>query len=229
MLASDVNNTQFVGAQDPDSIMIVRFYIRPVRNEFKSRQEARPIFEDVLYCEYYPAGSVILRMDVPATAAHKMRFSKQWAYYEMTKGGDSREVGTPLSEWTLLSPADVENLRGLKFNTVENIASATDAMLQQIGMGAAGLSPYALRTRAQAFLAAAKDTALPQKQAEELEQLKKDSAERDAKHAAEIAELRALITSKAPKKKREWTPEQKAAAAERMAKARAAKQQSQVT
>ena len=225
MLASDVNNTQFVGAIDPDSVMIVRFYKRAVRNNFKSKLEGRPIFEDKVYCEYYPAGDTTLKMDVPAHEAHKARFAKQWAYYERTQGGDSREVGTPLSQWAILSPADVENLKGLKFNTVENIAAASDSTLQTLGMGIAGMAPHILRTRAQAYLGAAKDSALPQQQAEQIEKLKHEADERDEKHAKEMAELRALIQAQGGKKKgkHEWTPEQKQAARERMANARAAK------
>ncbi len=227
MLASDLNNPQFAGASDPDSVIIARFHKVAVKNNFKSKLEGRPIWEDKIFCEYYPAGDVTLKMNVPAHESHKQRFSKQWAYYERTQGGDSREVGTPLSQWTILSPADVENLKGVKFNTVENIAAASDSQLQAIGMGAAGMSAHVLRARAQAYLGAAKDSALPQKQAEEIEQLKKDQAERDAKHAAEMAELRAMIEAKQtppPKKKSAWTAEKRAAFGERMKKARESRQ-----
>lgn len=222
MLASDVNNREFSGAMDPDAVMIARFYKRAVRNNFKSKQEGRPIFEDKIYCEYYPAGSTQLRMDVPADDRHKMRFAKQWAYYQSTQTGDASVVGTPLSQWPILSPADIENLKALKFQTIENLAGASDNTLQVLGMGMAGMAPHVLRARAQAYLGAAKDSALPQRQAEELENMKK-----------ELAEMKALLTAKAqtpevtpepPKGKRVWTPEQKAAASERMKKAREAKQ-----
>ena len=216
MLASDVNNPGFAGAMDPDAVMIVRFYKRAVQNRFKTKMEGRPIWEDKVYCEYYPAGSTLLKMDVPASDGHKMRFAKQWAYYQTTQGGDSREVGTPLSQWAILSPADVENLRGMKFHTVENIAAASDQQLQVLGMGVAGMAPHILRTRAQAYLGSAQDTALPQKQAEDIETLKK-----------QIADLTAMLQAQAPKpkkKKQELTEEQRAAIGERLKKAREAKQ-----
>lgn len=215
MLASDINNPEFVGSRDPDSVMIVRFYVRAVQNNFESNKQGRPIFEDIVYCDYYPAGSTLLRMDVPAREHHKQRFAKQWAYYQSTQGGDSREMGTPLAQWPALSPADVENLKGMKFNTIENLAAASDLQLQVIGMGAGGMAPHVLRARAQAYLMAAKDTAFPQKQAEDIEALKK-----------QVADLTALLTKAAepPKKgKRVWTDEERAAAGERMKKARAAK------
>jgi len=82
------------------------------------------------------------------------------------------------------------------------------------------MAAHVLRTRAQAYLAVAQDTALPQKQAEDIEALKK-----------QVSDLTDLLKTKAspvkaePKAKREWTEEQKQAARDRMAKARAAKQQ----
>ena len=185
MLASDVNNREFVGATDPDSVMIARFYMRAIKQEFISKKEGRAIFKDVLYCEYYPAGSTNLMMDVPANDGHKQRFYRQWTYYESAHGKDSREAGTPLSNWAILSPADVENLKAIKFFTVHNIAGASDLQLQSLGMGMAGMAPNVLRARAQAYLGSAKDTALPQKQAEDIELLKK-----------QISDLTALLQTK---------------------------------
>lgn len=229
MLASDVNNQKFVGAVDPDSVMIARFYIRAVKNNFKSKQENRPIFEDKIYCEYYPAGNTLLKMNVPSTSYHERRFMKQWMFFKSNQQGDQREIGTPLSQWTILSPSDVENLKGLKFNTIDQVAGCSDLQLQSLGMGIAGMAPHVLRARAQAFLGAAQDTKLPQKQAEEIEILKKEMKERDEKHAKEMAEIKAMISAQKPevkhqgKKTRVWTEEQKQAARDRFAKAGAKK------
>lgn len=223
MLASDANNSNFTGAHDPDAVMVARFYVKAVRNNFLSKQESRPIFEDKIYCEYYPAGSTLLRMDVPAQEAHKVRFAKQWAYFQSQQKGDARDIGTPLSQWPILSPADIENLRGMKFHTVENIAGASDQQLQALGMGMAGMAPHVLRARAQAYLGAASDTALPQRQAEEIEKLR----ERDAQREKELAELRAMVNAQveAKKGKRKMTEEERKAVGERLAKGRAAKKE----
>jgi len=194
MLASDVNNPSFVGATDPDSVMVARFYKKAVKNNFKSKQEGRPIFEDKIYVEYYAAGQTQLKMDVPAYDHHMQRFAKQWAYYQSTQKEDGGGAGTPLSQWPILSPADVENLRGMKIFTIENIAGLSDNGLSVLGMGLAGMAAHVLRARAQAYLGAAKDSALPQKQAEDIEAMKK-----------QIADLTALLQAKpkaeAPKNK----------------------------
>ena len=216
-LASDVDNRQFQGATDPDSVMIARFYMRAIRNNFMSEKEGRPIFEDRLYCEYYPAGSTLLKMDVPAYDNHKQRFSKQWAYYQTTHNEDATGAGTPLSQWAILSPADVENLRGMKFQTIENLAAMSDFQGQSLGMGIAGMAPHVLRARAQAYIGSAQDSALPQAQAAEIQKLRDEQAEKDRKHAAEMAELRSMIEAKQStppiKAKRVMTPEHKAAMA----------------
>jgi hypothetical protein len=67
----------------------------------------------------------------------------------------------------------------LKFFTVESVANASDLNINALGM-MAGMAPHILRDKARAFLQAAKDTALPQHQAEEL-----------AKRDAIIAQLQA--------------------------------------
>jgi hypothetical protein len=87
---------------------------------------------------------------------HKVRFPLHWAHYQNKHGGDPKEIGTPLSHWPRLQPSQVEELRALKFYTVEAVAGASDAQLQRIGM-VAGMSPYAFRDAAVRFLALAKD------------------------------------------------------------------------
>lgn len=202
MLASDVNNPGFTGAVHPDSVMVARFYKKAVRNNFLTKKEGRPIFEDKIYIEYYPAGQRLLVMDVPALDHHRQRFAHQWAYYQTTQTGDKSGVGTPLSQWAILSPADVENLKGMKFESVENIAGLSDDGLKALGMGLAGMAPHVLRARAQAYLTAAKDTAIPQQQAEDIEALKKQLADQ----AKQMADLTAMLQAKAAAPAPEPTP-----------------------
>lgn len=205
--ATDVANQQFAGAADPDSVMRAVFYVRACYNEFRSKQEGHPIYEDVIYCKYGPAGSTLLEMDVRSTSHHEQRFHRQWAAFKAGKDAEQqKQVGTPVSEWPFLTPASVETLKALKFYTVENIASASDGQLQVMGMGVQDTGPISLRERARAYLQSAKDSALPQRQAEEIAQLRKEQEEKDAKHAAEMAELRALILQATQKPRRGRRP-----------------------
>ena len=119
-----------------------------------------------------------MEVDTPARDDHQKRFPQQWQHFVNRTQGDAREVGTPVAEWPILTRSQAEEFRALKFFTVESIAHASDLNINAMGM-IGGMSPYALRERARAFLQAAKDSALPQHQAEEL-----------AKRDAEISMLK---------------------------------------
>jgi len=188
MLASDVQNPEFQGAvSNPDAALIANFYVRPVQHPFKSSKAGRPIYEDVIYITINVPGLKDMQVDRPAYETDKRRFPLQWQHFENKTKGDSREIGTPLSEWQQLTRSQAEEFRALKFFTVESIANSADAQINALGM-IGGMQPYALREKARAFLQSAKDSALPQHQAEEL-------AKRDAEIAM-LKEQMAIIASK---------------------------------
>lgn len=176
MLASDDANPEFVGAKNPDSALIVEFYTRPVQNNFESTKQGRPIFEDVIYVRINVPGLKEMAVDTVARSDHKQRFPLQWQHFMNKTQGDAREIGTPLAEWPILTRSQAEEFRGLKFFTVESIANAADSNVMNLGM-IGGMSPHALRDKARAFLRAAKDSALPQQQAEELASAKQEIAD----------------------------------------------------
>lgn len=187
MLASDMNNTNFVGAMNPDAALAVRFYNRAVENNFESVKQGRPIFQDVLYVEIFTPGSQLNIIDVPARADHRARFPQQYAHYMNTIGGDQREMGTPLSQWAHLSAAQVEELRGLKFFTVENLANASDLNITNIGM-IGGSNPLALREKAKAYLAAAAGAAPAERENAEMAEMKKIMADQQKQISALLAD-----------------------------------------
>lgn len=167
MLASDVNNPEFVGASNPDSALIVTFRWDKKLNEFRSKEEGRPIYDWMDWIRIEIPGNNLCNVDRPVYAADKLRFPIQWARYEQVKsGGPTITAGTPLEQWPMVSREIAEALRYFKFYTVENIAEASDGALQGIGM-AGGMAPLALRDRAQAWLRAAKGQADATKLAEE--------------------------------------------------------------
>ena len=189
-LASDVNNTQFVGAVDGDKALIVHFYVRPVQNNYASSVANRPVFEDVIYVKINVPGLKEMEVDTPARSDHQARFPVQYQHFVNRTQGDAREIGTPVAEWPVLTRSQAEEFRALKFFTVESIANASDLNINALGM-IGGMSPYALRERARAFLQAAKDEALPQHQAEEL-------AKRDAQIALLQEQMAQLAASVKP-------------------------------
>lgn len=174
-LASDLDNPEFTGAVNPDSRLAVQFYSRPVQNEFESDKQGRPIFTDMDYVKIFVPGDATTVVDTAAREDHKKRFPLHWAHFQNTHGGDSREIGTPLSQWPRLGKAQVEELRAMKFFTVEAIANAADVSLQNMGM-VAGMSPFAFRDHARRFLQVARGDAVAQEAEQRAKALEEENA-----------------------------------------------------
>lgn len=96
-------------------------------------------------------GNVLNIVDQPVRESHKSRFPRQYLHFQMQNNATA-VVGTPLEEWQKACPEDLSEmqmneLQILKFQTVEQIATASDGQLQRMPMGALGL-----RNLARAFL-----------------------------------------------------------------------------
>jgi hypothetical protein len=116
-------------------------------------------------------GNQLSIIDTFVNNSHKAQFPTQWALYLNEKADGNHNPdnvqGTLLRDWPILNAAQATELKHFKFYTVEQVANASDQQLMAIGM-TAGMSPLALRDKAQAFLENAKDSSFAQKQAEEL-------------------------------------------------------------
>ena len=179
--------------QGADSRLQVRFYKRAVQQEQETLEAGRPIFKEFDFVHICVAGETLTEIDTYATPSHRQRFPQQWALYMNRVGADDPQViGTPLHEWALVSKSQAEELRAMKFHTVEAIANASDQQLQRMGM-AAGMSPYSFRDKAKAFLAAANNTADATKREEELNSLREQLAKKDEETAKMKAETEAKL------------------------------------
>lgn len=209
-IASDLNNTDFTGAMNPDAQLAVRFYSKPVKNEWESNLQGRPIFIDVDYVEIMKPGDPTTIINTPVRDDHKKRWPLHWAHYQNRHGDDPKQVGTPLSQWPRITPAQVEELRALKFFTVENVAGASDASLQRIGM-VAGMSPFAFRDAAIRYLQVAKDDATVTQAAEAAkaaEERAKALEIQNAEMQAQMKAMQAQIAMLAAPKKRGPKPKE---------------------
>ena len=202
--------------QGADSRLQVRFYKRAVQQEQETLEAGRPIFKEFDFVHICVAGDTLTEIDTYVLPSHKTRFPIHWAQYQNRIGSDDVQVvGTPVSEWSLVSKSQAEELRALKFHTVESVANASDQQLQRMGM-AAGMSPYAFRDKAIAYLNRATETSETSKREEEIEQLKQElakkqadadkmKAETDAKLAQmqdQMAAILAAVGEKKPRKKK---------------------------
>ena len=190
-----------------DENLYAEFYIKPVKQNFASEEAGRPIFSDVVYVKIMTPSDQLSQIDTIAREDHKARFPRQWAYFQNKQAGQQQVVGTPVGEWPQLTASAAEELRALKFYTVELIANANDSQLQKIGM-IAGMSPHSLRDKARAFLNLANDSAEEAKREAELQALRDENekikAETDKKLAEMQEQMKALLlmaSEKKPKRK----------------------------
>jgi hypothetical protein len=196
-IESDISN--------PDSRLTVKFYKRPVKLEDESIAQGRPIFQEFDFIKILVPGDALTEIDTYVTEGHKTRFPIQWANYMNRQGSELSFNGTPLSEWPQISVSQAEELKGIKFHTVEAIAHASDQQLQKIGM-IAGMSPHNFRERAKTFLNLAKESADVSKRDEELAQLREENAKIKSETEAKLNQMQeqmaALLSAVGEKKPR---------------------------
>jgi hypothetical protein len=195
-IESDINNA--------DNRLAVKFYNTEVQNEIETIKQNRPIFEEKVFIKIATPGDSLNEIDRPMYEHDKNRFPIQWANFLNRQGEHQNYSGTSLKEWPLITKSQAEELRGLKFHTVEAIAMATDQAIQKIGM-LAGMSPYTFREKAQSFIKMAKEGADVSAREAELNALKEENAkikaEAEEKYQKQQAQIEALMTMMAEKKR----------------------------
>ena len=191
--------------QNADSRLAVQFYKKSMRQEDASNEAGRPIFKEFDFVRIMIPGDNLTEIDTYAQESHKQRFPRQWAHYQNQVAGQEDVVGTPLDQWPLITRSQAEELRGLKFHTVESIAECSDQQLQRIGM-VAGMSPHNFRLKAKAFLNLANESAEVAQRESELQALKEENAkikaETDAKLSKMQEQMEALLAAVAKPKTR---------------------------
>jgi hypothetical protein len=179
---------------NPDSRLAVKFYKRPVELKNESIAQGRPIFQEFDFIKILVPGDALTEIDTYVSDAHKTRFPIQWANYMNRQGSEESYSGTPLSEWPQVSASQAEELKGIKFHTVESVAHCSDQQLQKIGM-IAGMSPHNFRERAKTFLNLASETADISKREEELAQLREENAKIKAETEAKLSQMQEQMTA----------------------------------
>jgi hypothetical protein len=150
---------------DPgDEKLFVQFYMGALRNEEKSETEGRPIYDAVPFVKILVPGDKSTLIDTIADASHKRRFARMWQQFEQN---EKQEIsGTPVRDWPAITRAQAEELSYHNVLTVEQIATLADVY------GAKIMGFHDLKRKAEAFVAAAKDSAFAQKMAKENQALK---------------------------------------------------------
>jgi hypothetical protein len=191
--------------QGADARLAVQFYKKSVKQEDASNEAGRPIFKEFDFVRIMIPGDNLTEIDTYAQESHKSRFPRQWAHYQNQVSNHQDIIGTPLDQWPQITRSQADELRGLKFHTVESIADCSDQQLQRIGM-VAGMSPYNFRLKAKAFLNLANDSADVAQREAELQALRQENAKITAETEAKLSKMQeqmeallAAVAEKTPK------------------------------
>lgn len=149
MLPSDMNNPDFTGAKDPDSGLFVEFYwhepIDAWASQEQSQAQQRKVvvkLDKVPFVRIMVPGDKTSEFCTAVSEAHKRRFPRQWMAWQIDEGligGEGEIPGWKLSEWEEIEGDMLRELMHMRFQTVEQLAGASDKMIQGIGLGGVGL------------------------------------------------------------------------------------------
>jgi hypothetical protein len=140
MQTADFNHNDFKDTAEADKALLVKFFTKNVENKLETQAAGRPIFKEKTYIEIRIAGQRDAQACRPVTHADKQRFPRHWEAYE--KRVEPPTEGTPLTEWTLISRTQAEELAFLHVKTVEQLASVNDTNISNF-MGGHGLKEKA--------------------------------------------------------------------------------------
>ncbi len=144
--------------------LFVEFYEDALEIPFKSEQEGRPVYEQRVFVRIMVPGDATSIIETPATPQHKEEYRRQYERFE--KGMKDVVDGTPLSMWPVVNKSQVKECEFFEIRSVEQLAELSDSTCKRMGMGY-----MELRSKAKAWLLAAKDSALVTRQAAENDRL----------------------------------------------------------
>ena len=171
-------------AQAADGRLFVNFFMKAVKNEAKSLEAGRAIFEEREFLNIKIPGDKNndVVKDLSIEPHYIQRFPVQYARF---KQNQEQVVGTPLNLAPFLTESQVEEYRALNIRTVEQLAGLSDVNAQTI------MGSIKHKQEAQAWLDSVKG-------AEALRmEYEADKAKRDEEMAALRAKIEELTSKQA--------------------------------
>lgn len=153
---------------EDDKKLVAQFFVEAVKNEFKSAQEGRAIFDEIVMIRILTPGSRDV-MTNKANDQYKARFPRQWALFEQKR--QQTVDGTPLEQVPFLTVGQIAELKALNVHTLEQLATLADTVAHKV------MGFQELKRKAAQFLEAAKSAA-------PITMLNEQLAQRDAQIAA---------------------------------------------
>ena len=127
----EVSVTEYHGKIDATSSgsMHVEFFDR---SEAVGQKNGLPDYQMREYVMiHYPGGKD--RQIFPVTDEHRTRWPRQYAAFKNVN--QSQIVGRPIEEWPVASRAQVDLLKVLNLYSVDQLAQASDSVIERIGLG----------------------------------------------------------------------------------------------
>ena len=148
MLASDLNNREFVNpVNNPDDLLHVEFFWKePVlqwQTEVQGKEVRGPRTPFVRIVRPGDNTSII---ETAVRDDHKARWPQKWLAWQIREGmieGAGDIPGWKLDDWPGIKPDQLNEVKFLRFSTVEQLAGASDAQIQRLGVGGIGLREQA--------------------------------------------------------------------------------------
>lgn len=167
--------------------VFVQFYSDAVELKAESEKQGRPIFKDMPHIRKMIPGDASTIIERVAKPHDMQQFPREWEQFQRQQV--TGMTGTPLEQWPQITRAQVKEAKYFEVHTVEQMAELSDLSCQKMGMGFQDL-----RSKAKAYLEAAKGTAAQTAQAAENQRLQN-----------EIEALKAQLQDIAPKRGRPKT------------------------
>ena len=161
----------------------VMFKNVPIKNNFRSKEEGRDCFDNVVHIIKIPADST-LRIERPVRDEDKVEYAQEWARWEQTH--ESKIMGSPIDAWNGLNEAQKLEFKAIRVFTIEQIAALPDSWEGKF------MGFHDIRNKAIAFLRGGVESAA----------VKALQAEKDAQAAQitdmakRLAELENLLSAK---------------------------------
>ena len=178
---------------EADKKLFVQFYKDAVKNQVKSIEAGRPIFDEVDHVRIITPGSRdTFVTKVKEGSGYPERFPAQWARYQA--GLSQQDSGTPLTQMPWMTVGQIAELNAVGCNTVEQLVGMSDALSQKF------MGHHQLKQKAKRFLDAAQEQAPALKLQAELEKRDEQIAQLQATVDKLLADRKAEQDAKVPLK-----------------------------
>ncbi len=162
------------------------FESRPVHMPGPSEQAGHPVFVDVEFVHIYFPGNQKKVIFEKVNDTHRQKYAKEYEAFKRQGSGTITVDGIPLSEWAILTKAQVKTFESFNIYTIEQLASVPATNFHQMPPG---IDKWVMR--AQAHIDALKDDGSVDRIAAELANLKEQAAIRDG----QMEELKSLLAN----------------------------------